>query len=636
MINDKGIIDELRGRIYPIDIILPQPLRLSANDATVTSVSDIKSRTKNDSIVIIKAPELEIFPTVTDSSAVFYYAWRLELDVKQKYEKRRYYVDTENGNILKIENLIKKAGSIAVSVTRKCWPRRQDQNPISYGGFPGVEIKILTHENKPPYATGVTDYDGYYRSPELNYLLYFVRCTKNFNELNNDYIGILNGETVNINSVQDYPSFDFYTSYATDETNVFYHINQMHDYFSSSPLLYNVPYIDVYVHNEGVYPLYDGAIKLGLLAGYEWARCADIIYHEYLHHVIYNLYGGFIENLSTDPAEGAAMEEAFSDYFACAKLNSSTFCEYPPLSEYGSPRLLINDYTYDNFNSLGGPHLRGLIIAGACWELRQALSGTDQLVFEALNELSKDPYHVYTYITFANNLAIVDDNDQVESNGTPHLETIQEKFYGKKIFFTYGPPHSPQNLILAGTTPEHEPILTWTSNVDADFNHYEVWRCINVQGGPPTTFSKIADNLTVTTYTDYGLWVGSGSWKVYYKITAVDNSSYVSNFSNQIEMNSTGFQKNTKPSNEGVAISIYSPSYHSPIALIQYEIPLASYVNIKLYDILGREVETIINEHKESGNYQTFYHPLILTNGIYFCIIRTDYSYTIKKIYFIK
>ena len=64
-----------------------------------------------------------------------------------------------------------------------------------------------------------------------------------------------------------------------------------------------------------------------------------------------------------------------------------------------------------------------------------------------------------------------------------------------------------------------------------------------------------------------------------------------------------------------------SQNYPNPFSSgtkIKYNIPKASFVSIKIYDMLGREVATLVNGQKPAGSYSVTFHAPGLTNGIYF------------------
>jgi hypothetical protein len=47
-------------------------------------------------------------------------------------------------------------------------------------------------------------------------------------------------------------------------------------------------------------------------------------------------------------------------------------------------------------------------------------------------------------------------------------------------------------------------------------------------------------------------------------------------------------------------------------------LPAASWVTLKVYDILGREVATLVDGMKETGNYSVTFDGSRLSSGIYF------------------
>ncbi len=80
------------------------------------------------------------------------------------------------------------------------------------------------------------------------------------------------------------------------------------------------------------------------------------------------------------------------------------------------------------------------------------------------------------------------------------------------------------------------------------------------------------------------------------------------------------------------------PNPFNPGTRIKFEIPKSSFVNLKVYDALGREVATLVNEEKTPGSYEVEFNPasgfLNLASGIYFYKIQAgNYSATKKMIY---
>ena len=59
-------------------------------------------------------------------------------------------------------------------------------------------------------------------------------------------------------------------------------------------------------------------------------------------------------------------------------------------------------------------------------------------------------------------------------------------------------------------------------------------------------------------------------------------------------------------------------------------------MTIKIYDILGREVKTLLNEEKPAGNYKVTFNASALASGIYFYRITSGSHTSVKKMVLLK
>ena len=64
------------------------------------------------------------------------------------------------------------------------------------------------------------------------------------------------------------------------------------------------------------------------------------------------------------------------------------------------------------------------------------------------------------------------------------------------------------------------------------------------------------------------------------------------------------------------------PNPFNPLTTIGYELPVEGRVEIKIYDITGRDVAVLLNEYKSAGIYQVKWNALDFPSGIYFYSIR--------------
>ena len=78
------------------------------------------------------------------------------------------------------------------------------------------------------------------------------------------------------------------------------------------------------------------------------------------------------------------------------------------------------------------------------------------------------------------------------------------------------------------------------------------------------------------------------------------------------------------------------PNPFNPATTISYQIPKDGRVTIKIFDVTGREVTTLVDEFKPSGQYSVRFDASHLSSGIYFYSIKSgDYS-AVKKMSLIK
>ncbi|MEZ4648873.1 MAG: hypothetical protein R3E97_08815 [Candidatus Eisenbacteria bacterium] len=145
-------------------------------------------------------------------------------------------------------------------------------------------------------------------------------------------------------------------------------------------------------------------------------QIADVVYHEYGHAVTTQVYRPF-----RAPRD---MDEAFSDYFA------ATITDQPEIGQgfYGQPgtyiRELATDRVWPDDANPTSPHLQGLILAGALWDLREALGSdvADPLFHFARYALPQ------SFDEFLLDLLSYDDDDGELANGTPHFGAIIDAF----------------------------------------------------------------------------------------------------------------------------------------------------------------------------------------------------------------
>ena len=78
------------------------------------------------------------------------------------------------------------------------------------------------------------------------------------------------------------------------------------------------------------------------------------------------------------------------------------------------------------------------------------------------------------------------------------------------------------------------------------------------------------------------------------------------------------------------------PNPFNPSTTIKYSLPKNSYVSLKIYDVLGKEVTVLVDEEKAVGNYKVEFNANNLSSGVYFYRIQAGEFVDIKKLVLMK
>jgi hypothetical protein len=59
------------------------------------------------------------------------------------------------------------------------------------------------------------------------------------------------------------------------------------------------------------------------------------------------------------------------------------------------------------------------------------------------------------------------------------------------------------------------------------------------------------------------------------------------------------------------------PNPFNPTTIISYQLPVSSKVILKVYDVMGREIKTLVNEFQSEGNHSVIFNADRLSSGVY-------------------
>ncbi|HCY74365.1 MAG TPA: hypothetical protein DHV28_00455 [Ignavibacteriales bacterium] len=78
------------------------------------------------------------------------------------------------------------------------------------------------------------------------------------------------------------------------------------------------------------------------------------------------------------------------------------------------------------------------------------------------------------------------------------------------------------------------------------------------------------------------------------------------------------------------------PNPFNPSTSISYSINGFQFVSLRVYDLLGREVATLVDEYKSPGNYEAKFDASSLSSGVYFYRLKNDTDVETKKMIYLK
>ena len=155
--------------------------------------------------------------------------------------------------------------------------------------------------------------------------------------------------------------------------------------------------------------------------------------------------------------------------------------------------------------------------------------------------------------------------------------------------------------------------------------------------GNPTAwprFNATYTNQQYLTGSIEGLPLGDLNWFPAAKATWAQNQTSIMSHilsENTTQMNLTGIKNENNNIPASFSLSQNYPNPFNPTTIIKYSIPKSGIVTLRIFNMLGQEVATLVNQEQQSGNYSVNFNADKLASGVYMYRIQSgDFSLTKK------
>jgi hypothetical protein len=171
--------------------------------------------------------------------------------------------------------------------------------------------------------------------------------------------------------------------------------------------------------------------------------------------------------------------------------------------------------------------------------------------------------------------------------------------------------------------------LEWSTASELNNNGFEIERSLNNQA-EFVTIGFVEGNGTTTKINNYSYTDRlelAGTRAVFYRLKQIDFDGTFS-YSNVVSIDvniANGFVLNQN-----------YPNPFNPSTTISYSVATDAFVSLKVYDFLGKEVNTLVNETMLAGIYEVTFDASDLPSGTYFYTLRTGDFISTKKMMIVK
>lgn len=173
--------------------------------------------------------------------------------------------------------------------------------------------------------------------------------------------------------------------------------------------------------------------------------------------------------------------------------------------------------------------------------------------------------------------------------------------------------------------------VQWRTETEVNNYGFDIERTVNPRANQKewTTIGFIEGYGNSNSPKDYSFVDGdlSGANIIYYRLKQIDNDGTYE-YSHEVEVNFISPDKYSLGQNY--------PNPFNPSTKIHYKIAQSEFINLSVYNVLGKEVAVLVNEIQSQGTYSVVFSSDNLPGGVYFYKLETQNFVQTSKMLLIK
>ena len=298
----------------------------------------------------------------------------------------------------------------------------------------------------------------------------------------------------------------------------------------------------------------------------------------------------------------------------------------------GPDSVLRNSAAQFKLFMTGGPAVAGGFNIASYFGLVDTVDGLTKVLFDQLTHTAPNLFQngtvSWNFLYTAPDSVLTDTiysvANSVNGNGNPAFDQWN---FGDNFIVRVVNNIVPVELSNFSVTPSSNNVqISWTTLTETNNSGFEIERKTETTDWIKITFVAgygTSSEVHSYTFNDYNL----SSDRYYYRLKQIDYDGSI-NYSDVV------FIEISVPSE--FALDQNYPNPFNPTTKIGFHIAESEFVTLKVYDLLGNELATLVKENKPAGEYEVEFSAIGLTSGIYIYKLETRNVIQTKKMILLK